>query len=97
MCNSPRVSQKDENIPEYLKLKHSVVQVTTIPVKHAICIKRCVVWDKKWWFQYEPQIQSHKYKRLESQAFDLHRGVSLLGICKPASQKLTEIYLINDG
>lgn len=48
VCVTPLGSlKKDENIPEYLRLKHSVVQVTTIPVKHAICIKRCVVRDKK--------------------------------------------------
>lgn len=38
MCNSSRVPQRDENIPEYLRLEHSAVQVTTIPEKH--------VWSK---------------------------------------------------
>ena len=47
MCNSPRVSQKDENIPEYLRMEYSVVQMTTTPAKHGTCIKRCVVRDKK--------------------------------------------------
>lgn len=45
MCNSSRVPQRDENIPEYLE--YTVVQVTTIPEKYVICIKRCVARDNK--------------------------------------------------
>lgn len=42
MCNSPRGALR-RNIPEYLKLAHTVVQVTSDPEKHAIYIK---VWSE---------------------------------------------------